>query len=581
MFELDNQLDNTNITCCKCFEILVDPVNLPCNHQYCGRCACSMVETNEVFVCAGCNQSHPNINKGTLPNYYDQNLANKLIQAQTNFSVPLVCEWCEDVPPSYYCPECDYALCEPCAIAVHKNKAKRNHNPLRYSDHSAGFHRSGHKKCTKQGHEEYNATFYCTQDNELCCAYCLQVGPHKNHKHVPISQAATEARSQISRHVENLGIMKARIEGVASDVHLLTNLYKTSYDQVESLLSERFEYFRKQIDSREVEARKALIALRKEGDRTLIDSRQEILKKANYLHLAGLHYKRMENAGSDQEVLTSKFTIPSMPADLPQLSGTGFRLSETGELHLSGLNLTLDINVTTVPGYNKSLGISLESRKPNSRLYNKSLDISLESRKPNPGYNKSLDISLENANRTRGLGNTRPISPARHAARSVFTFNPDQDVHLALVADGVELRCAPVPSTPHVGVRAHETFAFLRDHGLVAPGGAVTWAVRLDAVRDSFVGVVNHTEDRHSVEGFYWRPMHQGVFDGKAGHPTAALPHIPPCQNGDILTFTFNYNDHTLCLAVNNQNYGPIVTNLNTDLSPCFVFRANEYITFM
>jgi len=58
-------LSLSDATCHICFEILVETVKLPCNHEMCMICATSMIE-NKSFTCPMCRREIPELFRSNM-----------------------------------------------------------------------------------------------------------------------------------------------------------------------------------------------------------------------------------------------------------------------------------------------------------------------------------------------------------------------------------------------------------------------------------------------------------------------------------------------------------------------------------
>lgn len=517
------------ITCAYCFNILDDPATLPCRHSFCLKCLKSKIDgavNGDGVTCGLCNAHHPSINIRTVHDLVDTNLQTQITRLTEGYDQRPMCQWCEESPATMYCHDCAYALCSECNIAVHKNSAKKSHAPGPLQDVRTAKQTT--KKCTVRGHEEYRLEFYCVQCEALCCAYCLQVGPHRQHDSVQVSQAAQEVRLQMGRDLENMGQVKTRIEGMASELNRVSGQYQDSYDHVEAAITDRFNAFRQQLAQKEVEVRRTIANLREIGDLSLAESRQQYARKLNSINVAALAYRRLQHGGADYEVLQNRATMSAfLKMDVPQVSGSGFRLSDLGDLNLAGLNIALDLN--TIPA---------EGSGPVSR----------------------------------GLAMQRRRQP-------LFTFQPHPDVEVSEREDGVLMRCSERAHSHQVGIRPVETFEALKSVWR-ENNGELSWRVRLDLMNESFIGLVEFSQG-HQAEGFYWRPMRQGQFEGKVGRATHVLRSLPVCRTGDIVKLTYDTNTLSVRLSINNIDRGVILSDVPANVSPCFIFAPGEALTLM
>lgn len=547
----------TAVTCGICFGMLTEPVTLQCAHSYCLNCIRAQMEQGNVaeggFTCPMCNMGH-DFHRDDLRSMVNNDLAARVLNLTRGTDNGLTCQWCEEVPATLHCQDCPYVLCQDCNVAVHKNSSKRSHRAVPLQDAKAA--RSITKKCPIPKHEEYKLDFYCTRCEELCCAYCLQVGPHHLHENVIMTRAANEARQRMGRDLDAMGHTKNRIENQAHDLNRMCAQYQETYDNVESLVTDRFAAFHQQLAQKELEVRSQLQALRESGDTTLASVRQQYLTRLNAVNEAVLQYRRLQHGGADYEVLENRALVSSqLRGDVPQISGGAFRVNDLGDLHVSGLSLALD----------------LSAMHPEAGR--------------NPAHNQSMATAHVNASRTGSeapkASVARQASLAPHAAQPVpvqLTFSPDRDVAITPMRDGsITMQCTPNASVTQIGIRANEAFDYLRQHTRDLP---IQWRIRLDNVGESKIGIVDKSAT-DEPDGFYWKPMRLGAVDGTAGRPGPGLRDLPQCRRGDVITFVVDPRQRTLSCSVNNADFGVIVNEVPLRYCPCLIFRPGDAFTVL
>ncbi|RNF26415.1 putative zinc finger protein [Trypanosoma conorhini] len=552
------------VTCGLCFNVLNHPLTFDCQHSYCADCVRAKLETQSSngFACPLCTLFYPAVSLRNLENFSDATLANHVKRIANGADGQDMCQWCEEVPAVVHCNECMFVYCSDCNAAVHKSAAKRGHVTGKIGDQQKL--RGIHKKCHIRGHEEYRAEFYCSPCEEMCCAYCLQVGPHKNHDNTSVARAAADVRQQLSRDMGLITEKKMRLESQASELNRVTAQYFASYDNVENLLTERFEHFKQQLLQREVELRKLLASLRESGDASLVSSRKLFLMKLNALNEAMLRFRHIQQGGSDYEVLESRSLLYSfLKTEAPAVLGSGFRVSNLGDMVISGLDLQLDLQTVRAA--------EPQSTDPVERMMTNGTSAG--------GVTTRQSGEAVNGNRRLRAGVALPPeAPLR------LTFPLDDDVEATAKSDGVLLRCVARGGggggVTQIGVRSKE---LLETVARLFPedGGRVTWRVRLESIAESFLGVVEKTDATAIPEGFYWCPTRSGVVDGHIGHLNPLLQQLPVCRNGDVLCFTYEVRERTLGLALNGEDCGIILTDLHPRIAACFIFYPGEALTVL
>ncbi|KEG15618.1 zinc finger protein [Trypanosoma grayi] len=547
------------ITCGLCFNVLSKPSTFECQHSYCTDCVRAKMESQNSngFVCPLCNVLHAGVTVRNLQNYADAVRANHVKMMADGADGKLMCQWCEDIPAVMQCNECMSVYCTDCNAAVHKSAAKRGHMTGKIGDPQTL--RGIQKRCNIRGHEEYRAEFYCVQCEEMCCAYCLQVGPHKSHENIGISQAAAEIRQRMSRDVAVITQTKARLESQASELNRVTTQYFNSYDDIENIITERFNYFKQQLMQREVEVRRKLATLRESGDASLTSSRKLYLVKLNSLNEAMLRFQRVQHGGTDYDVLESRSVMYShLKTEVPAVMGSGFKLSDLGDMVITGLELALDMQ-------------TLHSAEPPK---NGAAPPMLLNELPPTGLSTRQPSEAKNGNRRPSV--SQPEAPLR------LTFPVDDDVEAIVKEDGVLLRCVARGGNgkTQIGVRSKEVMETVVRF-FPEDGGFVTWRIRLEDISESFVGVVEKTDLPAIPEGFYWRPTRSGTVDGQIGRPTQLIQRLPVCRNGDVISFTYDVQKELLRVSVNGGDRIVVVTNLHPRIAACFIFYPGEALTVL
>ncbi|EPY29707.1 zinc-finger protein, conserved [Angomonas deanei] len=475
-------MNRDNITCGLCFKLLSKPVTLSCGHDFCEECvkARLMRNNDNGILCPLCATPHIDIRLNNLNEYINSELeAYILTLAGGRYGGP-VCQWCEEVTAEVQCMQCASVYCAACSTAVHKNHTKRTHVTGPITDAFKTFHR----RCNRPSHDAYKAEFYCTDCEELCCAYCLQVGPHRHHNSAPVYSAAEQMRQQMPKDIEMLTQNRQRLETQANELHRVSKQYTDTYDSVENIISERFAAFKQQLVQRELEARNALSALRDAGDVTLTTTRKAFLSRLNDVNVGLLRFRTLENNGADYEVLENRSKIHACAnAEVPSIMGRGFQLTNIGDLVLTGLEVTLDLNSSD----NRMESPAAKGRQP---VANNNLQVAIQKSAP-------------------------PPVPLR------LTFPVDDNVQASVGEDGVFLRCvAKHGNGVQIGVRSRETLSSIINR-YPRDNGNVSWQVRLENIKDTFWGWWR----RRAIVPSY--PMDSIGNPPVAASPTATLGALP------------------------------------------------------
>src|SRR5207253_656437 len=142
-------------------------------------------------------------------------------------------------------------------------------------------------------------------------------------------------------------------------------------------------------------------------------------------------YRRLQHGGADYEVLMNRSTVNTfLNMDLHPVSGTGFRLSDLGDVQVTGLEISLDLNARgPEDGRGGLLGrINVgadQSRNPSIMS--------------NPVNTRALPANGNNGGGSVGNSSAYQQHHGSNAFR--WTFAPDNDVDFRESADGLTCRC--------------------------------------------------------------------------------------------------------------------------------------------
>lgn len=374
--------DVTVIVCGVCFKPIKGATTLKCNHHFCLSCIQSIMDLKPnnlaEITCVLCgvttvvNDLHPLLNPKL-----DQEIATLRSGKKQKF----MCQWCDLTPATQQCNTCAAAYCNDCMAFVHKHSARVNHpiGPLVDSPNSFLL------RCTVQGHEDYKAEFFCTECDTLCCAYCLRVFPHPNHRNTDVATAAQEAKRKIAAEKPDMERMKKRLDEVGISIAELATRYEASYNDSLTSISERFSRYRMELDELESGMREKIGKLHTDGKTALRTSRLDFLVKMNTFLFALLN---VEGSCTDSKVLQNvgflKKFLSTHSQYLP-LTGTGFLIEEESTFQMPELTVQLDLRsapqaiqigcgpdsgkLVPVTGAMNAVSFSSPSRRPSSHTH--------------------------------------------------------------------------------------------------------------------------------------------------------------------------------------------------------------------
>lgn len=330
----------TEIICGICFKPIKVAMTLHCHHHFCLACIQSTVilgdNNSAEIVCVLCGFSTVVDDFDPL---LDPDLDREIALIRSGIKKTFMCQWCDAVPATMQCNTCAAAYCNECMNFVHKHSARTKHTigPLVDTPNSFLL------RCSCPGHEDYKAEFFCTDCDTLCCAYCLRVSPHFEHRNTEIAVAALETKRKIAAQKVDMDRMKSRLDETALEIKELANRYDSSYRESLSGVAEKFANYRRELDNLEADLCSRIDKLYVEGKNALQSSRLDFLTKMNTFLVALLN---IEGSSTDSKVLENagflKKFLSSNSQYLP-LAGKCFMMDVEASLELPEIAVRLDL----------------------------------------------------------------------------------------------------------------------------------------------------------------------------------------------------------------------------------------------
>uniref|UniRef100_A0A673N4D5 Tripartite motif-containing protein 16-like n=1 Tax=Sinocyclocheilus rhinocerous TaxID=307959 RepID=A0A673N4D5_9TELE len=207
MAEANISVDQNQLKCSVCLDLLKDPMMIPCGHNYCKRCITDVWDQDDqkgIYRCPLCKQSftpRPVLCKNVMIAEMVEKLKKTRLQA-TASATPA------DPPASVHAGSED-VQCDSCTGI--KQKAVKSCLGCRISycqthleQHENLFRGKGHNLMDATGRlqeliclqHDKMLEIYCRTDQSCICMMCL-VDEHKNHDTVSTAAARTEKQTQI------------------------------------------------------------------------------------------------------------------------------------------------------------------------------------------------------------------------------------------------------------------------------------------------------------------------------------------------------------------------------------------------
>ncbi|XP_048248540.1 E3 ubiquitin-protein ligase Midline-1-like isoform X2 [Haliotis rufescens] len=224
------------LTCGICQELYTDPCTLRCDHTFCRKCVTGYIQTrpdavkSKTIPCAFCRQDtkvpHPSrpveewagqikpsiIIQGLTDTLEHEKIPDYILltDTDTNSQNCPVCEQLgETTPVTFWCHECEVALCDRCVKMHRANPASRSHE-LR--DRSGEVEVKKKKRVVMcQEHRDEQVKYLCKDCNKPLCQSCSVVYHRK-------CDSVVTLESQMSRMKSSLRTKGLTIQSDLNDI---------------------------------------------------------------------------------------------------------------------------------------------------------------------------------------------------------------------------------------------------------------------------------------------------------------------------------------------------------------------------
>nr|XP_055051046.1 tripartite motif-containing protein 16-like [Misgurnus anguillicaudatus] len=182
--------------CSVCWDLLKDPVTVPCGHTYCMRCITDCWDQEDqrgIYRCPQCRKTfspRPVLGKNVVV----AEMVEKLKKTRTEVSGDVKCDVCtgRKLKAIKSCLMCLNSYCQT-HLDQHENffRGKR-HNLVEATGQLQEMICSRHDKMIDM---------YCRTDQRCICMLCM-VDAHRNHDTVSISTASTEKQNEVHQKIQ-------------------------------------------------------------------------------------------------------------------------------------------------------------------------------------------------------------------------------------------------------------------------------------------------------------------------------------------------------------------------------------------
>ncbi|UJR20834.1 hypothetical protein I4U23_023945 [Adineta vaga] len=250
------------VTCAICLDYYTDPRILPCSHTFCYNCIQKSVQNGRLSCPFRDNQI---VDQNAIEQLPINRTAKDMVGfiSNINSSKPKksddVCGNCNENSAVNWCEKCGFHYCESCTKTVHSIKALQSHKIVPSSDKTTSF-------CSEHTDEQFR--FWCTKCSTLVCRDCL-LFEHKDHKFLPIKDAAAGKKVELEQMAQELFRMKQNLiqfsdvtkNAIAQQYEIIRHEKQTiqqTFADLQRLLEERKDVLIKQLHDEQVETMKIL-----------------------------------------------------------------------------------------------------------------------------------------------------------------------------------------------------------------------------------------------------------------------------------------------------------------------------------
>ncbi|XP_078702037.1 E3 ubiquitin-protein ligase Midline-1-like [Branchiostoma floridae x Branchiostoma belcheri] len=293
------------LKCPVCLELFTCPLQLPCHHNLCRRCAEDLLqsETNpsqddeegatysaaaapspentpDSFPCPTCPEV---VSLGTLgldglrKNFLLQNIVDRYLRLKGDGNTrphEIPCQLCREAPPrlaAKSCLICKVSYCEQCLTVTHPDFPPFSEHKL--VSPTASFN---DETVMCPDHPSKPVEMYCVQDQTPVCLLCEKVGRHKQHNMAALEEVFSQKQAELQTWV---GRLDARVTLEEAKVRALEDRHEQMMNGAQELKTEidkQCESLMEVIQHRKAELHRKLEQTRQQDSKDL----QKVIKRA-------------------------------------------------------------------------------------------------------------------------------------------------------------------------------------------------------------------------------------------------------------------------------------------------------------
>ncbi|XP_078620883.1 E3 ubiquitin-protein ligase Midline-1-like isoform X2 [Branchiostoma floridae x Branchiostoma japonicum] len=246
------------LSCPVCLELFTCPLQLPCHHNLCRRCAEVLLQSEtdssqvdeEAAACSGAHAAPeatpdrfpcPTCRKdvtldtrgldGLMKNFLLQNIVERYMKLKgTTGSQQIPCQLCKSAPSkmaAQSCLTCKASYCEQCLTLTHPAFPPFTE------------HKLAPQTVLCPDHPTKPVEMYCVQDQTPVCLLCEKVGRHKQHNMAALEEVFSQRRAELQGRVDRLAARVAEEEEKVNGLENKREQIKTSSKELKTQIDEQ------------------------------------------------------------------------------------------------------------------------------------------------------------------------------------------------------------------------------------------------------------------------------------------------------------------------------------------------------
>ncbi|XP_073712845.1 tripartite motif-containing protein 16-like isoform X1 [Misgurnus anguillicaudatus] len=278
MAEASISVDQDQLICSICLDLLKDPVAIPCGHSYCMSCITNYWNQDDQkrnYSCPQCRQTftkRPVLNKNVV--------ITEMVEILKKTKRKAAC-------PDHCFAEAGDVKCDVCTERKHKavksclvclNSYCQNHFKLHEELHSGKRHKvtdaTGRLQQMICPQHEKLLEIYCKTD-QICICYLCMVGKHKNHDTIPAEEERTEKQKELK---ETQRKYQQRIQESQKKLQELRDVVETHKRSAQTAVDDTERIFTQLIQT--IERRQSEVTqLIRDQEKTAVSRAEGLLKR--------------------------------------------------------------------------------------------------------------------------------------------------------------------------------------------------------------------------------------------------------------------------------------------------------------